>query len=246
MKIGSAFDMGMLDRYKKSGGFIQLLTLIETSGAQKREKFLQMIKEESPLWEETLRSHVLTVEHVFSWPQEVLSEITSRIQPINLAGVLKSLPEAEHKKAFIGQTPMNRRKIEEFFNEKVFTPSEILVATEKFLIETRILCTQGVIKLDKVDHNLFIEDGIEEKLNSSTKASGLVEKEATAIPQSTVSQIHPARKIEAQTESTATTAANEELTNLQKRVAGLLNEVQGLKQENTQLKDKLDRIRKIA
>lgn len=35
--------MGMLDRYKKKGGFNQLLQLLETSPSAKREQFLSLI-----------------------------------------------------------------------------------------------------------------------------------------------------------------------------------------------------------
>ena len=40
--------MSMIDRYKKKGGFLQLLNLLETTGGEKREKFLKMIAEENP------------------------------------------------------------------------------------------------------------------------------------------------------------------------------------------------------
>ena len=39
----------MLDRYKKTGGFVQLLMLIETSSASKRDKFLEIIESEGLL-----------------------------------------------------------------------------------------------------------------------------------------------------------------------------------------------------
>lgn len=59
--------MGMLDRYKKKGGFVQLLQLIETSPSKKQEQFLGLIAEESPAWEDTLRKKILTIDKVYSW-----------------------------------------------------------------------------------------------------------------------------------------------------------------------------------
>ncbi|RYZ83809.1 MAG: hypothetical protein EOP04_19245 [Proteobacteria bacterium] len=74
----------MLDRYKKKGGFSQLLNLIETSGGRKQEQFLGLIAQENPAWERELKSKILTVDRIFSWPEDVMSEVLSRIQPLTL------------------------------------------------------------------------------------------------------------------------------------------------------------------
>ena len=64
--------MGMLDRYKKKGGFIQLLNLIETTASPKAEKFLKMIGEESPAWEAEIKKKVLSIDRLATWNQSYL------------------------------------------------------------------------------------------------------------------------------------------------------------------------------
>jgi flagellar motor switch protein FliG len=59
--------MSSISRYKKAGGFIQLVSLIETFGAPKREKFIEMIDAESPVWAKALRDKMLSIERIFSW-----------------------------------------------------------------------------------------------------------------------------------------------------------------------------------
>jgi len=44
------YIMSSIQRYKKPGGFLQLLSLIETFGGQKREKFIEMVDAESHVW----------------------------------------------------------------------------------------------------------------------------------------------------------------------------------------------------
>jgi flagellar motor switch protein FliG len=80
--------MGMLDRYKKKGGFFQLLQLLETSPTTKREQFLTLIAGESPVWEEALRKRILTITRVYSWEGQYLVEIFTRVHPTTLAYAL--------------------------------------------------------------------------------------------------------------------------------------------------------------
>ena len=74
--------MGMLDRYKKKGGFIQLLQLIETSNKQKQEQFLGIVAQESVIWEAEIRRKSLTLEKMLKWNATYLAEIFSRIQTL--------------------------------------------------------------------------------------------------------------------------------------------------------------------
>jgi hypothetical protein len=54
--------MGMLDRYKKKSGFVQLLTLIETSSKQKQDQFLSLIGQEDSCLGECTEIKLLTIE----------------------------------------------------------------------------------------------------------------------------------------------------------------------------------------
>lgn len=71
----------MLDRYKKKGGFHQLLQLLETSPSAKREQFLTLIGGENPVWEDALRRRVLTITRVYGWESQYLAEIFLGFSP---------------------------------------------------------------------------------------------------------------------------------------------------------------------
>jgi hypothetical protein len=57
--------------------------------------------------------------------------------------------------------------IKQIAEEKKFTLSEVNISIEKFLVETRNLINQGVIKLDRIDPELEVPTDIEEKLNAA-------------------------------------------------------------------------------
>lgn len=84
--------MGMLDRYKKKGGFNQLLNLLETSSKTKQDQFLSLIQQENPNWEEALKKRILSIDKVMSWDKEALSEILTRVQPLTLTVALRYFP----------------------------------------------------------------------------------------------------------------------------------------------------------
>ena len=67
-------SMSMIDRYRKKGGFVQLLNLIETMGKDKQEKFLKMIGDESPNWSVEIRKRLLSIDKILSWNPSYLAE----------------------------------------------------------------------------------------------------------------------------------------------------------------------------
>ena len=83
--------MSTLDRYKKSGGFIQLLNLIETSDGPKQERFLKLISEENSNWEAEVRKKILTIDRMCQWPPQFLGEVLPNVPPAQLAGALKGM-----------------------------------------------------------------------------------------------------------------------------------------------------------
>src|SRR4051812_48060394 len=87
----------MLDRYKKPGGFVQLLTLLETTPEPKREKFLALIKEEDAYWAEAVKKRLLNLRRILSWNPETLAEIVGNLQDLTLAIALHGLSEADRQ-----------------------------------------------------------------------------------------------------------------------------------------------------
>lgn len=169
--------MSLLERYKKPGGFNQLLTLLETCGSAKKEKFLKMISEENLDWFNALKTRILSLDIILNWPQEYITELTSRAQPITIAAIAKGpLNENQIKKLTHGLSHGQLAKIREISENKNFTTNEINSSVEKFLGEVRTHIAHGVIKLEKFAPELVVSSEIEEQLAKKGTTSNSTEK----------------------------------------------------------------------
>ncbi|WP_158320351.1 FliG C-terminal domain-containing protein [Pseudobdellovibrio exovorus] len=222
----------MVDRYKKPGGFVQLVQVIETCNAKKREQFMNIIAEENPEWAEALTQKSISFDKIVSWSPEVILEIMASVNQLAFSVALKSLAP-EHLETFIQKlSPQDRRKIEMTLQEMNPTPNEIGASVMKVISETRGLLVQGSIKAEKIDPQLVIPDEFEAKLGKSARL------EAAAL-----SFEGPSTVVSTAANGAVATA---EIEKLQKRLILLSKEVQILKNENQVMKDKLEKIKKIA
>jgi hypothetical protein len=235
--------MGMLDRYKKKGGFGQLLQLIETSPQKKKEQFLALIAEESPVWEEHLRKKLLTIEKIYSWDQQVLAEILTRLQPLTLAVALHGNPPEETEKLLACLPPITKRKITDLIAEANPNPAEKATCMMKIITEVRGYVAQGIIKLEKIDPDLHIPENFEEMIaNMSAGFSPdviIIKGGASVENSSSDSHAKPAA-------SSGDHGAQQEIEFLRRKVNQMASEMNAVKHENSVLKDKLAQIKKIA
>ena len=232
--------MGMLDRYKKKGGFVQLLTLIETSGKQKQEQFLGLIAQENAVWEAALKKKLLTTEAIFHWPAEHRSEVFSRVQPLTLATALHGMPKEKMDEVLNCISQSEKRKLEQVMSEINPTPAEKGTCLMKIINETRGFIAGGILKIEKIDPDLVIPENIEEQLSHQTVemavgplANGSLEQVSVEVP-----------KFEPKT--AGADHSKEELLFLRSKVNQLASDNASLKHEVIVLRGKLDQIRKIA
>lgn len=210
--------MGMLSRYQKSGGFIQLLQLIETCGKVKQDNFLQIIEKEDTKWAEALRTKMLTIEKILSWNSPTIAEIAVRLHELTLATSLHGLKPTDGEKLLQTFTHSQKRNIEDLRKSKVPTQAEISAAYLKILVEVRSMITHGYIRLETVAPELIIPKDIEDELGKN-----IVQKTA-----------------EMSTPSAGSGQGSAEVHALKAKVQALTN-------ENTQLKSELKVLReKIA
>lgn len=230
--------MGMLNRYKKPGGFVQLLRLIETFGPQKREKFMGLIEAEDPTWAKAIAGKVLTVERIFSWSPEVISEVMSRLPEKNLAVAVHGLSSEKKEKVFSRLSHSEKRRLENNMTEVNPNEGEISASMVKVIEATRELISSGALRIDLIDKELMIEEDIEEALNSGTHYFKNEEKEMGPIA---------SVKAESKGPSAAQQAVlNGDTETLRQKVIQLQNENKNLKQEVKVMKEKLEQIRRIA
>lgn len=229
--------MAMVDRYKKNGGFVQLLQVLETCGTKKREQFMGIIAQESPKWAEAINQKMISFDRIISWSPEVMLEILATVNKLAFVTALKSLSPEQLEK-FLSTLPgQERRKLEMSMQEINSGPNEISASIMKIITETRAMFISGSLKYDKVDATLSIPENFEEKLMKGDTGSSnfeAIEAEVHSI-QSALNH--------AQNGGSVSPA---DLKKVQKKIFLLNKELTTLKQENTVLKEKLDKIRKIA
>ncbi|MGZ3691918.1 MAG: FliG C-terminal domain-containing protein [Pseudobdellovibrio sp.] len=226
--------MAMVDRYKKAGGFVQLIQVIETCNQKKREQFMNIITEENPMWAEALNQKCITFDKILSWKAEIILDILASVNVLSFSTALKSLP-AEAVDPFLQKLAhQDRKKIETAMVESKANPGEIASSVLKVISETRALLIQGTLKADKIDPQLVIPEDFESSLDKTEQS-----RQAGA----TLTFDGPALNFSG---PTGGANANAEIDKLQKKLVLLSKEVQILKQENFLMKDKLEKIKKIA
>lgn len=233
--------MGMLDRYKKKGGFFQLLQLLETSPTAKREQFLGLIAAESPVWEDALRKRILTITRVYSWDAQFLVEVFSRLPPLTLANALHGNPPEQNEALLNCLPPISRRKINDLMAESNPNPAEKSTCVAKILSEVRGFVSQGILKLEKVDPDLLVPENIEEILNVSGFISPSHDLETPPMKES-----KPFGNSDSEAPGSGNNGAQHEIDFLRRKVNQLNSEINALKHENLVLKDKLSQIKRIA
>lgn len=226
--------MSMLERYRKKGGFVQLLNLIETSDKEKQERFLKLINAENPLWESELRKKMLTIERIMAWDSIYLREIFPRVPALQLAMVAGGLPSDKSEKFKSILTFKELKGVTEILESKTPSPAETIAGQMKLFTEIRKMIQEGCLKLETICPEMSIDDNIEEQLNS-----GKI-KHKFEGPKSVKSD----SELNCKTDDK--TVSSDEIQALRKKLVALTQENHSLNNENQILKDKLEQIRKIA
>ena len=227
--------MSMIARYKKAGGFVQLLKLIETSGKAKQEKFLKIIEDEDKVWVDAIKKRMLTMERVLGWKEEALAEIFSRLPDITLAITYHCLTSEEWNKITSTFAHSKKRHLTDIIDEqKQPSDAEKSTAIVNILTEVRSMIAEGRVRLDEVDPELIIEDDIEEGLANRSIGGANIKVDTAALDQK-LEKASP-QEIE---------EVRREMIQLKKKIVALGNENHNLRRENETMKDKLAKISKL-
>lgn len=233
--------MSSLQRYKKSGGFYQLLSLIETFGPQKKEKFLEMIDAESSAWGQALREKMLTLERVFSWPDQVVIEVIRRLPIKSQAYALQGLKEEYKAKVMPFYSASDQRRMDDVLTENKPKPEEIQATLFKLVEVARKMIQERELTPEKFDPGLVIPEDFEFKLEGQGTGGS---SSSYAAAESAMNSVAAAAA--AATSSVSMTQAGPDISQLQKTLTALLKENKSLKEEVRGLQSRLEQIRKIA
>ena len=221
--------MAMVDRYKKSGGFVQLLQVIETCGPKKQEQFMNIIKEETPVWHEAINQKMLSFDKILSWRPEALLEIVAQVNPLAFVTALKSLTPEKFNGFCEKLSLQERRKIETQYKELNPDSNQISSCVMKVVSESRNLFISGSLKYDKIDANLAIPENYESQLMDGIVSAALgtaSESVSQAVSSSSLGAL--------------------DFEQLKKKYVELNQQANALRKENALMKEKLERIKRIA
>jgi len=236
--------MSMLSRYKKAGGFLQLLKLVETTGQNKREKFLEIIEEENKHWAVAIKSKMLNIELILSWEANILREISGRLKPIVLATALHGL-EGELKENLLNTFSQTlKRQVDNLININEPTKAEISATFVLIIEEVRSMVKQGYIRFENIQSELVIEDDIEEKLD---KLMDGMDYFTSSSPDDKNVSVDPNHSDKFGNNENLDIPVNQiDFSKLKSKLIDLNKENLNLKKENSNLKEKLEKIKKIA
>ena len=151
--------MSVLARYRKPGGFKQLLQLIETSQPLKQEKLLEVVEKEDPTWADRIRAKKITPEMVLSWNNDALVTIFENMNPRHCACIFKQLGRDKFKEfANFFETEKYRDLKNLIDEEGEASAGEILSANNHLLETVRYLDEEKKINLRHIDPLLDLSE----------------------------------------------------------------------------------------
>lgn len=147
----------MLHRFRKKGGFLQLLTLIETCEPTKRKNLFHLVATEDPGWAHLVKTKSLSFERILDWPVEILMEITPHLQDRILAAAYAAAPTDKQEKWLSSVPKLKARDIESSISSVSVNEDEKIASTIKIIQIVRELESKGQIKFAQFDPSLVID-----------------------------------------------------------------------------------------
>ena len=233
-------SMSSLLRYKKQGGFLQLLSLIETFAPQKKDKFLEMIEGESVAWADALKAHMLTIERIFSWPDQTMIEVFKHLPIKTLAYALEGITPEQKARVLTYFSASEKRRLDDTVVESSPKAAEVAAVLVKVVEQARKMLLERVLHPDKFDASLIIPEDIESQLEASELA--FKTPAANKAPQ----PIKPAAAASGEPEAAPVQQASGDVIQLQRTLGLMAKENKALKEEVRVLREKLDQIKKLS
>jgi hypothetical protein len=152
----------LLHRFRKPGGFAQLLALIETCDPLKQKNLLHLVGSEDPGWAYMVKLKMITVQRVFHWPVETLMEITTHLPDRVLAAawnIAGNDPQgSELQEKWLKSLPtMKAREIKSIADSTSFSSPELQAAAIRIVQTVRELQEKDLLRFSKFDPDLEID-----------------------------------------------------------------------------------------
>jgi hypothetical protein len=151
--------MSVLARYRKKGGFKQLLQLIETSQPAKQEQLLKVVEKEDPQWAALILEKKITPDMILGWEADQLTLIFEHMVPRHCACLFKSNQELnidEYARLFRGDKYRDLKALIEDSSEP--NNGEVVTAYNHLIETVRHLDEEKIINLRFIDPSLGLDE----------------------------------------------------------------------------------------
>lgn len=128
--------MSILARYRKPGGFKQLLQLIETSQPVKQAKLLEVVAKEDPDWAVLIEEKKITPEMVLGWDPNHLVVIFEHMVPQHCVCIFKSLEKSNIDDYAHLFRPEKYRDLKNMIEDETENSASQIVAAHNHMLET--------------------------------------------------------------------------------------------------------------
>ena len=149
--------MSFLGKFRMTGGFKQLVRLVELSEPAKQDSLIQMVGAEDPGWAHLLKLKILTPQRIFSWPSDILMKVFSPFSPEVLAAFYINCPEDLRGHIAGALTSRLFHEVQVIVDRRPPKEEEYLAARMKLLQTVREMEYLGMIDLANFDPALKID-----------------------------------------------------------------------------------------
>lgn len=88
----------MLARFRKTGGFLLLVQLVETTEPGRRQNLIDLIAKEDPGWAQLVRIKSLSKERILNWEPKILMQVWPQIPVPIISTIWQKSSTAEREK----------------------------------------------------------------------------------------------------------------------------------------------------
>lgn len=147
-----------ISKYKRPGGFAQLLHLLESSPASSQEILLRAVAKEDPGWAHLLKVKALSIEKIARWPTSVLEIILPDLSPSALALAINSLENASTREKILAVLPSPQaQRVLVAMENKNFTDDEVASSVLVLIQHIRSLEGRRVLRFEEFAPELVID-----------------------------------------------------------------------------------------
>lgn len=151
--------MSILARYRKPGGFRQLLQLIETSQPIKQAKLLEVVEKEDPQWANLIRTKKIDASMVLKWDLEYQAMILENMVAQHAVVILKNSGDEKIKEFRTLLKLEKYRELDSLLTHMDPPKESALQAAQNHMLETvRYLDEEKKIILRFIDPSLDLSE----------------------------------------------------------------------------------------